>query len=100
MSKYTDEDVQQLVGLVASIPEYPYFHEEIKRALAPFRPDPEEELIEAMHVAFSHAVWPTLRPGNRFDVGIGNTAFPDEVVKGLAAALAVIKEKGYFNDQR
>lgn len=58
----------------------------LNNALAPFRPNPEEELIEAMTEAYAKER-DFLLPGSG-------------IVRGMRAALAVIKEKGYFNDQR
>lgn len=60
---------------------------DLNDALAPFRPDPEEELIEAM-VEHMKPLW-------------SQYPMPGPPHAELArTALQTIKEKGYFNDQR
>lgn len=95
--RYTDEDVARLVteadSVVYTIEQDMRIykgsarHEFLVEALAPFRPDPEEELIEAMAKEFDEAIQTN-----------GHYNYPTEV--GMRAALAVVKEKGYFNDKR
>lgn len=101
--RWTDEDVERLVEVVSRATEEApdYFNltgPEIKQALAPFRPDPEEELIEAMaktyidtchHLTSNEILWE-----GKHDLAKAT------IRAAMRSTLAVIKEKGYFNDQR
>lgn len=63
-----------------------------EKALAPFRPDPEEELIEAMAKSMYLSDSPA---------GTWETSSVTKPYQNMSrAALQVVKEKGYFNDQR
>ena len=104
--RYTNEDVERLVksvediedafyrpiSLVSAVHKGSIYHKNLQAALAPFRPDPEEELIEAMAKAdFSAWVlpgsvittWDQLAESGR-----------DAYRRGARAVLALIKERG------
>lgn len=94
MKKYTDSDVQRLVKSAQEMASYftggpyqsvPAMHDEAIEALKPFLPDPEEELVEAMVRARFSALYESELPPDPIH---------SEAMKGMRAALAVVKEKG------
>ena len=95
MKKYTDEDVERFTSVVSNFTKDPlasvhtsYWQELLDVALAPFRPDPEEELLVDMCIAFD-SNW--YQPGTWESESDG---YKKTRIQCMAAALAVVKERG------
>ena len=103
--RYTDEDVDRLVGEVSVVLDkmregkvvgitsgrtFPLNHcqQELVKALAPFRPDPEEELIEAM----ARADFETWNDPESWDEQ--PKSLRKGYLKSARVVLSVVKERG------